>query len=164
MKLILFVVLAMSFLGAGCALQRTNDARLHEAQLEALIEESVQAMFEKDIDRILRDMAPEWQGTLTLDAYGTAHTQVFGRNDYAAYLEMMFHFGEYVSVSLTNVVIDIAQDGQSAKISSELYQKFRFQDQMIHSHGITTNIVQLMNQSPMAVKTETFARYLDPVP
>jgi hypothetical protein len=152
-------VLVMSvLLLAGCGEQQPRVDRLTEDLIRKEMNESRTALQTKDWRRVIRNVAPHWQMTLTVESGGIRQTHVLDRRSYRDLLKTTFREGEYLSLSLTNVVIEISPDGQRASVSSEVHQEMLYRGQVIKSRGVQTNTMELINGAAMDIKAEGFTR------
>jgi hypothetical protein len=159
MKLSMVTLLAVGIIISGCVTQRERSMGLSEALLHTEIQESLEAMRAKDVQRVFRNIAPEWQGILTMEIDGDRQTRVYTRDSYEESLRQAFSHGEYLSLTATNILIHISEDAQLASISCEVHQKYGVGDLVIIAHGSQTNTIQLIDGEPVEMKMEAFARY-----
>jgi hypothetical protein len=152
-------VLMMSvLLLAGCGERQPRVDRLTGDLIRKEMNESKTALQAKDWRRVIRNVAPHWQMTLTVESAGKRQTHVLDRRSYRDLLKTTLREGEYLSVSLTNVVIEISPDGQRASVSSEVHQDILYRGHVIKSRGVQTNTIEIINGFAMDVRAEGFTR------
>jgi len=158
MRLSVVILLISAFFLSGCGEQRARVERLTEERIYADMQESMEALRAKDLRRVLRDVAPDWQMTLTVDFEGNRETRILSKRDYRDHLKTCLRNGDYISLSLTNVTIRVSEDGEQATVSAEVHQEFAYRGQTFVSHGTQTNTVRLIDGFPTEVKAEGFTR------
>ena len=156
-RIYVFIAVCMALV-VGCGEQRTKFERLTEAQIRINIQESIHALRTKNLSRVLLDIDPNWEMVLTVELAGQQQTHVLNKDQYHDVMKATLKDWNYILLSVSDIVITISEDGQSATVSSSIQQELAYREQIIKSYGVQTNTIRLINGFAMNVKSEGFTK------
>ena len=111
------------------------EIRLTRDGIEKLLEELDRANREKDIDRILRLIAPDATITIHMKQGTQVQSATLTRDDYRKTLAMTFAFSSGNDFARTNTSVTMASDERSAKVSFKSSEILRQVNRELKAEG-----------------------------
>ena len=127
---------------------------LTRASIDLLLDELDQAVRRKDVDGILRHIAPD--AVISIHMKQGAHQQTAGltREDYRKTLAMEFAFPSANDFARTNTAVSLAPDERSAKVSFKSTETLRQANREFKVEGEETLIVRVRAEKPAIVSLD----------
>jgi hypothetical protein len=127
---------------------------LTRASIDLLLQDLDQATRQKDVDGILRHIAPEV--TVIIHMKQGAHQQsaMLTREEYRKTLTMEFAFPSANDFTRVNTTVSLAPDERSAKVSYKSTQTLLQSNREFKIDGEETLVVRMLGKKPMIVSVE----------
>ncbi|MBM4126830.1 MAG: hypothetical protein FJ247_05685 [Nitrospira sp.] len=127
---------------------------LTRASIDLLLNHLDQAIKQKDVDGILRHIAPDV--TITIHMRQGAHQQsaLLTREEYRKTLTMEFTFPSANDFTRVNTTVSLAPDERSAKVSYKSTQTLLQSNREFKIEGEETFVVRMLGNKPTIVSLE----------
>lgn len=122
--------------------------------IEALLADLDQAMWRKDVEGVLRHIAPDAVILIRMKQGDHQQTAVLTREDYRKALAAEFAFPSADDFARENTKIALAPDERSAKISFKTTETLRQADREFTVEGEETLIVTMRGEKPAIISLE----------
>ena len=138
--------------GAACA------AGMTEADINHVLGQLDQASNSKNVDGVLKHMAPQVRIQIDMSAVGMQQPMVMSRAEYASSLRDNWGQAMNYRYQRSNTKIRIAADGQSAQATASVKESMKIQGQPISSVTDETTKFELIKGQPMATEVRGVVR------
>lgn len=131
-----------------------TEVPLSEDSIEALLTDLDQAVQRKDVEAVLRLIAPDAVIVIRMKQGSHHHTALLTREDYRKALAAEFAFPSANDFARSNTTVSLAPDERSAKISFKTSETLRQAEREFAVEGEQTLIVAMRGEKPMIVSLE----------
>lgn len=114
---------------------RGAEVRLTRDEIDKLLDELDRANREKDIDRIIRMIAPDAAITIHMKQGTQVQSATLTRDDYRKTLSMAFAFPSGNDFARTNTSVSVASDERTAKVSFKSSETLRQVNRELKAEG-----------------------------
>ena len=139
----------------GASLQPSRpEVLLTRASIDLLLDALDQAVRRKDVDGVLRHIAPD--AAIEIHMKQGSHQQTAGltREDYRKTLAMEFAFPSANDFTRVNTTVSLAADERSAKVSYKSTETLLQANREIKVEGEETFVVRMRNEKPVIVSLD----------
>jgi hypothetical protein len=127
---------------------------LTRASIDLLLNSLEQATRQKDVDSVLRHIAPDVMVTIHMKQGTHQQSALLTREEYRKTLTMEFAFPSADDFTRVNTTVSLAPDERSAKVSYKTTQTLLQSNREFKIEGEETFVVQMLGKRPMIVSLE----------
>jgi len=127
---------------------------LTRASIDLLLNNLEQATRQKDVDNVLRHIAPDVTVTIHMRQGTHQQSAMLTREEYRKTLAMEFAFPSANDFTRVNTTVSLAPDERSAKVSYKTTQTLLQSNREFKIEGEETFVVQMLGKRPMIVSLE----------
>ena len=127
---------------------------LTRASIDVLLNTLDQATRQKDVDGILRHIAPDVTVTIHMKQGPHQQSAMLTREEYRKTLTMEFAFPSANDFTRVNTTVSLAPDERSAKVSYKSTQTLLQSNREFKIEGEETFVVRMLGNKPMIVSLE----------
>lgn len=127
---------------------------LTRESVDLLLEAFDQAMRQKEIDGVLRHIAPDATITIHMRQGTQQQSAILTREEYGKTLAMGFAFPSANDFSRVDTVVSFASDGRSAKVSFKSTETLRQDQREFTIEGEASLVVKIRDDKPVITSLE----------
>lgn len=127
---------------------------LTRASIDLLLNNLEQATRQKDVDSVLRHIAPDVTVTIHMKQGTHQQSAMLTREEYRKTLTMEFAFPSANDFTRVNTTVSLAPDERSAKVSYKTTQTLLQSNREFKIEGEETFVVHMLGKRPMIVSLE----------
>jgi hypothetical protein len=127
---------------------------LTRASIDLLLNNLEQATRQKDVDSVLRHIAPDVMVTIHMKQGTHQQSAMLTREEYRKTLAMEFAFPSANDFTRVNTTVSLAPDERSAKVSYKTTQTLLQSNREFKIEGDETFVVRMLGKRPMIVSLE----------
>ena len=127
---------------------------LTRESVDLLLNDLDQAIRRKDVDGVLRHIAPDATITIRMKQGTQQQIATLTRGDYRKALAMEFAFPSANDFARVNTTVSIASDGRSAKVAFKSMETFRQEHRELKVEGEETLVLGIRDDTPVITSLE----------
>lgn len=127
---------------------------LTRASIDLLLNNLEQATRQKDVDSVLRHIAPDVTVTIYMRQGTHQQSAMLTREEYRKTLTMEFAFPSANDFTRVNTTVSLAPDERSAKVSYKTTQTLLQSNREFKIEGEETFVIRMLGKRPMIVSLE----------